>query len=153
MMTEFIGYLLGKRKDSGLYGLPGGWLEKYENWNECASRELNEEAGLNLSIDRFSFMETLNCKRLQDSYHAISIIMHTEVNAYEKELVINCEPNKCEKWLWVTLTQMRNNCKSLFYPLQDFLQRHPKIITSDQLKKLVQPNLLSKSIIEKNPQN
>ena len=28
--------LIGLRKDSGLFGLPGGWLENMEEWERCA---------------------------------------------------------------------------------------------------------------------
>jgi 8-oxo-dGTP diphosphatase len=129
--------LLGKRKDSGLYGLPGGWLEKYEEWNECASRELKEETGLDLNRKRFHCVETLNCKRLEDNYHAISLIMYTEIEENEKVNISNLEPNKCEKWLWVSFSQLRINLKRLFYPLQDFLNKYPQICGLDQLRKLV----------------
>ncbi len=129
--------LLGKRKDSGLYGLPGGWLERYEEWNECASRELCEEVGLDFNVDRFHCIETLNCKRIEDKYHAISLIMYSEINQEEKDDVKNMEPHKCEKWLWVTINQLRTNLNSLFYPLQDFLTSHPKISNVDHLKSMI----------------
>jgi 8-oxo-dGTP diphosphatase len=38
--------LVGKREKEGLYGYPGGHLEKYESWEECAARELKEETGI-----------------------------------------------------------------------------------------------------------
>ncbi len=128
---------MGKRKDSGLYGLPGGWLEKYEQWEDCAKRELQEETGLCFNKNRFKFMEALNCKRLNENYHAVSIIMHSEIEETEKSLIMNLEPHKCDKWLWVTLAQMRNNLKFLFYPLQDFLNKYPKITSIDNLKNLI----------------
>jgi len=128
--------LLGKRKDTGLYGLPGGWLEKFEDWNECASRELKEETNLDFPKERFNYMSTLNCFRIEKNYHAISLIMYSEIKEKEKTEVKNMEPNKCEKWLWVTITQMRSAIKSLFYPLQDFLKQHPKMDSVIYLRKL-----------------
>lgn len=126
--------LLGRRKDSGLYGLPGGWLEKYEDWNACASRELKEETGLSFSSTRFFSMETLNCKRPESNYHAISLIMYSEIEEQEKLEIKNMEPDKCEKWLWVSLEQLRNKINNLFYPLQDFLNKYPNLISINELK-------------------
>lgn len=146
-MTDCIDgkILLGKRKDSGLYGLPGGWLEKYEQWEDCAKRELEEETGLCFNKNRFRFMEALNCKRLNDNYHAISIIMQSEIEETEKGQIMNLEPHKCDKWLWVTLSQMRKNLKFLFYPLQDFLNKYPKINSIDNLKNLIKTPHISYS--------
>ena len=41
--------LIGKRKDNNLYSIPGGWLEKWEEFEECGSREIKEETDLDIS--------------------------------------------------------------------------------------------------------
>lgn len=135
--------LLGKRKDSGLYGLPGGWLEKFEDWEECASRELKEEVNLNLPRNRFFNIETFNCRHLDKGYHAISLIMYSEIQEEEKKEIKNLEPDKCEKWFWVSFGQLRNQMNSLFYPLKDFLNKHPKMNSVDYLKGLVKTPIVS----------
>mmetsp|Transcript_11049 Transcript_11049/g.11432 ORF Transcript_11049/g.11432 Transcript_11049/m.11432 type:complete len:236 (+) Transcript_11049:15-722(+) len=129
--------LLGKRKDSGLYGLPGGWLETYEEWEECASRELKEEINLDLKKSRFYHMETFNCRHLEANYHAVSLVMFSEIEENEKSDIKNMEPNKCEKWFWISINQMREQLSnSLFYPLRDFLLKHPKMNSVEYLKKM-----------------
>lgn len=129
--------LLGKRKDSGLYGLPGGWLERYEDWEECAARELWEETGLQKSLSTFCHIYTLNSLMTGKNYHAISCIMYNEVTDEDIPKIKNTEPEKCEKWIWVTFKQLRNNIKYLFYPLQDFLRIYPKLDSVEYLKGMI----------------
>ena len=128
--------LLGKRKDSGLYGLPGGWLEKFEDWDECASRELKEEVNLDFKKNRFFNVKTFNCMNLDKNYHAISLILYSEIQEDEKKNIKNMEPNKCEKWFWVTINQLRGQLNLLFHPLKDFLKKHPTIDSVDYIRKL-----------------
>lgn len=82
-------------------------------------------------------METLNSKRLEFNYHSISIVMFSQVNEKEKTMIKNMEPNKCEKWIWVSISQLRNNLSKLFYPLQDFISKHSLVKSMDQLKEIV----------------
>lgn len=46
LMNELGQILLQQRKDNGLWGLPGGSLERCESMEEVARRELYEETGL-----------------------------------------------------------------------------------------------------------
>jgi hypothetical protein len=98
---------------------------------------LKEETGLDLDDERFIFMEPLNCKRLELNYNSISLIMFSMLNDDEKKQVKNMEPNKCEKWIWVSISQLRNNLSKLFYPLQDFLNKYSLIKSIEQLKERV----------------
>ena len=41
-----LNILLVKRKDDGLWAIPGGFLQQGENLNQCAERELKEETGI-----------------------------------------------------------------------------------------------------------
>ena len=41
-----LNVLLVKRKDDGLWAIPGGFLQKGESLNQCAERELKEETGI-----------------------------------------------------------------------------------------------------------
>lgn len=98
---------------------------------------MKEETGLDLDDDRFIFMETLNCKRLDYNYHSISLVMFSQINENEKTMIKNMEPNKCEKWIWVSISQLRNNLSKLFYPLQDFFNKHSLLKSMDQLKERI----------------
>lgn len=129
--------LIGKRIDSGLYGLPGGWLERFEEPQECASRELKEETALNIINTRIFPVQALNCRRIEHNYHAISLIMYCEIELGEHSQVSNLEPHKCEKWLWLTIPQLRTMISNLFYPLQDFLNNLPLVNDVIKLHKLV----------------
>ena len=41
-----LNILLVKRKDDGLWAIPGGFLKEGESLNQCAERELKEETGI-----------------------------------------------------------------------------------------------------------
>jgi 8-oxo-dGTP diphosphatase len=129
--------LIGKRKESGHYGLPGGWLELGEEWEDCASRELFEETGLMKPINTFHHIHTLNCKKLEYNYHSISCIMMNEVQEYEFDSIYNREPNKCYGWFWTNVKNMRRNIDKLFHPLQDFLNKFPEIKSTLDIKNMV----------------
>jgi len=128
---------LGKRKDSGLFGLPGGWLEMGEEWEECASRELQEETGLIKKPDTFSHIHTLNCKFIDYNYHNISCIMYNEVELDDLSQIKNTEPNKCAGWIWVTFGELRTKIDNLFYPLRDFLGKFPDLMNVSYLKNMI----------------
>ena len=129
--------LIGKRKDSGLYGLPGGWLEKCEEWEECAQRELIEETGLRKKTSTFKHIYTLNCFVLEKRYHNISCIMYNEIEEFEQKNIRNIEPQKCAGWFWVRISELRDHLNQLFFPLKDFLNRFPQIQSVVNLKDMI----------------
>ncbi len=129
--------LLGRRKDSGLFGLPGGWLEMGEEWEVCASRELKEETGLFKQPETFKHVHTLNCKFLDYNFHNISCIMYNEVEREDLDNIKNEEPHKCSGWFWTSLNDMRAHIDRLFYPLRDFLGKFPDLKNVANLKKMI----------------
>lgn len=58
--------------------LPGGHLEKFEKPEQCASRELLEETGLNFSVDKFIVLDILNVIEELANYHYICILVTVE---------------------------------------------------------------------------
>jgi 8-oxo-dGTP diphosphatase len=65
--------LLGRRKGAhgeGEYALPGGHLELGETFEECALRELAEEAGPKIKVKRVSFLCLTNMRRYKPKHYA-----------------------------------------------------------------------------------
>lgn len=90
--------LLGLRQGShgaGEWAFPGGGLEFLETPDDCALRELAEEAGL----------EARNPRRLAywtddhfpaDGKHYITLYLRVDADDALEPVV--CEPEKCERW-------------------------------------------------------
>jgi 8-oxo-dGTP diphosphatase len=91
--------LLGKRKGShgeGEYALPGGHLELGETFEECALRELKEEAGLKIKVKKPKFLCVTNMRKYHPK-HYVDIGMLAEWVSGDAELT---EPNKITSWQW-----------------------------------------------------
>ena len=131
--------LIGKRPEGGLFGLPGGWLEFNEEFEETAQRELKEETGLLLEKRRFKHIKTLNCIWTEYKYHNLSVVMYAEIDSDERRKIINAEPEKCCGWFWTTIEELRKeeNLSRLFYPIRTMLEEMPSLKTVGDLKKLV----------------
>jgi len=91
--------LLGLRKghrSPGYYGLPGGYLEKNENFEDCAKREVLEETGLeDLSLRPIYFIGGSN-----DNIHYADIIFYA--NYKDGEPIVK-EIDRAEKWEWFNI--------------------------------------------------
>lgn len=99
--------LLGKRKGvgDGFWGLPGGHLEMFESYGDCARRELMEETGLR--ADKMTFLHTINDPRPnEDQSHYIHTEFLAEGVIGEPELK---EPDRCYEWRWFDLNELPEN--------------------------------------------
>ena len=123
-----------------MFGLPGGWLEKYEEFEEAAQRELFEETGLNLDKDRFKHIITLNCVFTEEDYHSLSVVVYTEINDEERDQIINKEPSKCRGWFWASIEECRKFKTDLFYPIRTMLDKLPDLKDVNYLKKMSESN-------------
>lgn len=97
--------LLGKRKNShgsGEYSLPGGHLELGEAFEECALRELAEEAGPDIKVKNVDFLCLTNLRRYAPEHYA-NIGMIAE---WESGQAKNMEPHKREGWEWFDLDSL-----------------------------------------------
>lgn len=95
--------LLGKRKSSyayGEYAFPGGHLEYFESFENCAKRETIEEAGIEIENIRFQFIA--NVKKYHPK-HYVHIGVMADWKSGEPKLL---EPDKCEGWNWYDLNNL-----------------------------------------------
>ena len=56
VLNEKKQLLLQKRADNGCWAYPGGAVELGESFEECAIREVLEETGVKLEVDRLGFV-------------------------------------------------------------------------------------------------
>ncbi|GAX22885.1 hypothetical protein FisN_24Lh172 [Fistulifera solaris] len=113
---------VGIRRNShgaGLLALPGGHLEMYEEWENCARREVEEE--MNLSLDDVQFLHVTNDPMPNDNKHYVTIFMMGTATGEP----VNAEPHKCEGWYafeWIDLMQRNDD---LFGPLLNLVRDNP----------------------------
>ncbi|KAI7537913.1 glycosyl hydrolase 53 [Hortaea werneckii] len=124
-------YLLGKRLGShgaGTYALPGGHLEYGESFEQCATREVQEETGLDITDVRF--LTATNSVFHETTKHYVTIFMtaiaRSAENGLEPEPKV-MEPDKCEAWSWSTFSDMRKMTAAtgaeLFKPLYSLMEQ------------------------------
>ncbi|KAL3631304.1 Nudix (Nucleoside diphosphate linked moiety X)-type motif 1 [Castilleja foliolosa] len=113
--------LLGRRRSSvgrDTYALPGGHLEFGESFEECATREVKEETGLD--IDRIEFVTVTNnvYSKVDKPVHIVAIFMRAFL-ANPDQVPQNPEPDKCEGWDWYDWNDLP---RPLFGPLETMAQ-------------------------------
>ena len=125
--------LFGIRKGShgaGKLATPGGHLELGESWEECAIRETKEET--NLEIEFTHFVHATNDPNICNdvSKHYVTLFMLSYLTSATSEL-INMEPTKCEKWVWMNWNEIINiskqNPELFFDPMLHFIQTYPNV--------------------------
>ncbi|XP_030960722.1 geranyl diphosphate phosphohydrolase-like [Quercus lobata] len=113
--------LLGRRRSSvghSTFSLPGGHLEFGESFEECASRELKEETGLD--IKQMELLTVKNHLFLEEPEpaHYVTIFM-SAVLANPEQVPQNLEPHRCDGWDWYGWDNLP---KPLFRPLEKMVQ-------------------------------
>ncbi|KAI9935108.1 hypothetical protein ASPWEDRAFT_44701 [Aspergillus wentii DTO 134E9] len=126
-------FLLGKRKGShgaGTWGFPGGHLEYGESFEDCAVRETLEETGV--AIHGAHYLTATNNVTLARNKHFVTIFVGCDpVDDNTQPKVI--EPEKCEKWEWVSWEEIVSNAqasegqaeRTLFRPIINLFKQRP----------------------------
>lgn len=101
--------LLGLRRGShgsGEWSFPGGHLEMGEKIFETAKRETMEETGLD--IDSFELISIADEMRYlkSDGKHYLNVGVKGIYKGGEARVM---EPDKCEKWEWISLENLPSN--------------------------------------------
>ncbi|EME39290.1 hypothetical protein DOTSEDRAFT_139095, partial [Dothistroma septosporum NZE10] len=119
-------FLVGKRKGShgnGTFALPGGHLEFGESMEDCATREVLEETGL--EVTQPTFLTATNDYMAGEGKHYVTMFVccARKNSAQEAEVL---EPEKCEGWgraSWMDLKGWVEEEREMFLPLVN-LVRH-----------------------------
>ena len=114
--------LVAKRKDCNLYGIPGGLLEKFEEWEEAASRELQEETNLNVSPDKIHVIQVFNAMTKEKDYHNVAVVVALEKP--ETQQVKNNEPEKHGEWEWWSTEEFEKRKAELFWPNKQMIEEY-----------------------------
>ena len=116
----------------GTLALPGGHLEMYETFSECAIRETLEETGL--EIQNLQFGHLTNDPMQQEGKHYVTIYMMAECKNADARPT-NLEPHKCSGWdsfSWEELkklsTDQDGSKPKLFGPLLNLVRDEPKAV-------------------------
>jgi 8-oxo-dGTP diphosphatase len=92
--------LLHKRKGkhaNGCWGMPGGHLEMWETFVQCAKRELREEAGSKIKINKPILWGVENTRFTEEGRHYVVVFMIADWISGEPEIT---EPDKNAGWGW-----------------------------------------------------
>lgn len=87
--------------------LPGGHLELFESWEQCAKREIKEETGLIVQQDKIQFGHVTNDIMESENKHYVTIFMMCECT-FATDIPRNLEPHKCEGWESYSWDELRN---------------------------------------------
>jgi 8-oxo-dGTP diphosphatase len=117
----------GRRKGShgaSKLALPGGHLEMYESWQDCAKREVEEEMGIELT--EIEYLHLTNDIMKDEEKHYITIFMIGETDRIPE----NREPDKCEGWELFGADELSRlvGTNELFVPLEHLLEDMPQML-------------------------
>lgn len=106
--------------------LPGGHLELYETWEDCATREVLEECNLQLATPVLGHIT--NDPMPKEGKHYVTIFMMAACSSDSVQEAQNMEPHKCEGWKsysWKELEELQGQSK-LFGPLNQLIKERPQ---------------------------
>ena len=110
--------LLGKRRGAhgeGQYAWPGGHMEYMESFEQCAKREVMEEAGI--EIQNVRFLRVMNLVQYAPK-HYVDIGLMCEWKSGEVRV---CEPDRCESWAWYDIDDLP---RPLFHTIESYIEAY-----------------------------
>ena len=126
--------LIAKRKKQPLYGFPGGHLERYDSFEECAHKEIEEETGMYIPPEKIKFLGMMNIVEKENGFHYIDIYLVCRLP--EDQTPKNMEPWSHEEWEWWSMEDIQKRKVETFYPIQQFL-KYTEIFNLEHVKKLI----------------
>ncbi len=90
----------------GSYSLPAGHVDGEETAREAMVREIREEVGIDLPIDRLEFAHVMHRNQIIEPNERIDFFFLTK---NVTDIVKNCEPHKCDQLCWVQLHNAPSN--------------------------------------------
>lgn len=104
--------LLQKRGDSLKWGLPGGAVELDESFDEAAQREVFEETGLKVKVEKilgiYSGKKYQEIRKNGDECQPVVVAFYTKVNGGELKLTDNDETLSLEYFSENELPEIHN---------------------------------------------
>ena len=119
--------LFGKRKGGhggGTWCPPGGKLEFNEEFDACLIREVREETGLEVVVDRFAALT--NNIFIDEGVHSITIYFICSIRSGSPCVT---EPDKFEEWKWFEWGKLP---RPLFLPVQRLVEQKFDPFSSSQ---------------------
>ena len=110
--------LLGKRLGAhgeGMYGSVGGHMEYLESFTECAKREAQEEAGIEIENIRFLCLSNF---KTHAPKHYVDIGLIADWKSGEPQVL---EPDRCESFDWY---EINNLPTPLFEVLHNYIEAY-----------------------------
>lgn len=124
--------LIGERINShgdGTLSFPGGHLKHFEEFLDCAIREMQEETGLIYKED-FDYLEEEPIAITNDFFekenkHYITLFMEAIQLSQKQPIVM--EPLKTKYWVYLPWENILKNKNRLFRPVQNLIKQgyHP----------------------------
>jgi 8-oxo-dGTP diphosphatase len=99
--------LVGRRIDhkNRLYAAPGGNFEFGETFEECAARELHEELNLQIPLEQFKYLTTLNVIHKEENFHYVNIMMVAVISDEQSSTITNHDVEVCLEWEWIPFAE------------------------------------------------
>ena len=114
--------LLGERVSAhseNSWQFPGGRLEFGETVEECARREVAEEAGI--AIRNVVPSGFTNDVFIDAEKHYVTLFVSSEYDSGQPTVM---EPDKCERWRWFPWNRLP---EPLFQPIRNLLRQYPDL--------------------------